>query len=96
MSGNAKDAIKLLIQQGAYINAVNDELKSPLFMSVKANNPMAAATLIELNADYKLADSQGMTAFDSIKDISEWIRSDIFDKTFKTILKSNILCFMKG
>ena len=88
MSGNAKDAIRLLIQQGAYINAVNDDLKSPLFMSVKANNPMAAAALVELNADYKLADNQGMTAFDSIKDISEWIRSDIFDKGFKTILKS--------
>ena len=57
-------------------------------MSVKANNPMAAAALVELNADYKLADNQGMTAFDSIKDISEWIRSDIFDKGFKTILKS--------
>jgi ankyrin repeat protein len=88
MSGNAKDSIRLLIQQGAYINAVNDDLKSPLFMSVKANNPMAAAALVELNADYKLADNQGMTAFDSIKDISEWIRSDIFDKGFKTILKS--------
>jgi ankyrin repeat protein len=88
MSGNSKDAIRLLIQQGAYINAVNDDLKSPLFMSVKANNPMAAAALVELNADYKLADNQGMTAFDSIKDISEWIRSDIFDKGFKTILKS--------
>ena len=95
MSGNSQDAIKLLVQLGAYINAVNDDLHSPLFMSVKANNPLAAATLIELNADYKLADNQGMTAFDSVKDISEWIRSEIFDKNFMSVLKSKLSILIK-
>ena len=88
MSGNAQDAIKILVDLGAYVNATNEDMRTPLFMSVKANNPLAAATLVQLNADYKLVDKQGMTAFDSIQDISDWIVSDIFDKNFKNILKS--------
>ena len=90
MSGSSQEAIKILVDRGAYINAINNDMQTPLFMSVKANNPIAASTLIQLNADYKLVDIQGMTAFDSIKDISSWIVSDIFDKNFKNILKSTI------
>ena len=110
MSGNAQDAIKILVEKGininlylkakflfniesvlgAHVDAVNDEMKTPLFMSVKANNPLAASTLIQLNADYKAMNDQGLTAFDFIKDIDEWIISGFFSGSIKAILKSKL------
>jgi ankyrin repeat protein len=49
MTGEPK-ALKLLIKLGANVNAINDELNTPLFMSVLANNERAVASLIENGA----------------------------------------------
>lgn len=49
MSGDGK-AVKLLIKLGANVNAVNDEMNTPLFMAVLANNEKSAAILIEAGA----------------------------------------------
>ena len=73
------------------VDAVNDEMKTPLFMSVKANNPLAASTLLQLNADYRAMNEQGLTAFDFIKDVDEWIISGFFSGNIKAILKSRFL-----
>jgi ankyrin repeat protein len=81
-------AIRILIKYGAFVNIINDEMISPLFNAVSVNNPEAAATLINFNADYKLRNADGQTAFDLIKDIEEWIKCDCFDIKMKRILKS--------
>lgn len=88
-------AIKLLIKFGAFVNITNDEMMSPLFNAVISNNPQAASFLIECNADYKIRNKDGQTAFDLIREIEEWIKSDCFDIKMKGILKSKFikLCF---
>ncbi len=79
-------AIRILLSFGAFVNIVNDEMKSPLFNAVISNNPLAAASLIEYNADYKIRNNEGQTAFDLIRDISEWMKMDCFDAATKQVL----------
>ena len=81
-------AIKLLIKFGAFVNIINDEMMSPLFNAVNANNSLAASILIECNADYKIRNNDGQTAFDLIRDIDEWQKCDCFDLKMRGILKS--------
>jgi hypothetical protein len=88
MSGERNDVIQALIDKGAIVNSLNDEKKTPLFASVENNNPIAAATLLNNAADYKVISSRGYTAFDLIKDIDDWASSDFFDPHFQAIIKS--------
>lgn len=83
-------ALRILIKFGAFVNIINDEMMSPLFNAVTANNPLAASILIKANADYKIRNNDGQTAFDLIKDMSEWINCDFFDQKMKGVLKSKI------
>ncbi len=60
-------AVRILLKYGAFVNIINNEMKSPLFNAVISNNPLAAASLIQYNADFKIRNSEGNTAFDLIK-----------------------------
>lgn len=93
MSSEPTEAIKILIENGACVDSTNDEMQTPLFMSVQGNNPLAASTLLEHNANFRLRNSDGLTAFELVKDIDEWIKSDFFESNVKDVLKSYISNF---
>ncbi|CAF0764926.1 unnamed protein product [Brachionus calyciflorus] len=80
--------IRILVESGAYVNVMNDNLQTPLFFAVKCNNVIAAATLLNLEADFNQRDIDGQSPFELIKDIDEWIKSDVFDQEMKLILKT--------
>jgi hypothetical protein len=88
MPGERNDVIQALIDRGAAVNGVNEEGKTPLFASVENNNPIAAATLLRNAADYLIANVRGYTAFDLLKDVDDWARSDFFDSHFQAVIKS--------
>ena len=77
------------------MNIINDEMMSPLFNTVLSNNPEATALLIKHNADYKIRNNDGQTAFDFIKDIDEWMKCGCFDTKMKGILKSKFKHFSR-
>ena len=66
-------------------------MRSPLFNAVSSNNPAAAAALINLNADYRMRNSDGLTAFDLIREMDEWLKCECFDDKMKRVLKSRHL-----
>ncbi len=66
-------------------------MMSPLFNAVNANNPVAVSILIECNADYKIRNNDGHTAFDLIRDIDEWLKCDCFNIKMKGVLKSKLI-----
>lgn len=80
--------IYILIKNGANVNSINNYLQTPLFLAVKSNNIIGASSLLDFNADIYSRDINGLTAFEQIKEIEEWLRSDIFNKDQKAILKS--------
>ncbi len=80
--------VEVLVSNGALIDAVNEERKTPLFVAVQSNNPAAVASLLRHNANYKLKNSDGHNAFDLIKDASEWTNSDYFNEAEKQVLQS--------
>jgi len=88
MTAGDPRAIRLLIKFGAFVNIINDEMMSPLFNAVNANNPLAVSILIECNADYKIRNNDGQTAFDLIRNIDEWLKCECFDAKMKGVLKS--------
>lgn len=77
-----------MIEHGAHVNALNSESKTALFVSVEANNPLAASTLLSYNADHTIVSNQGTTAFENIKDIDEWVKLDMFGNEVKSVLES--------
>jgi hypothetical protein len=79
-----------LINNGSIIDAVNDEMKTPLFMAVHSNNHSGVATLLRNNADYKIRSYDGQNPFDLIKDASEWVNSGCFDNEEIMFLKSSL------
>lgn len=68
---------------------MNNYLQTPLFIAVKSNNILGAYTLLNFNADIYSRDINGLTAFEQIKEIEEWVKSDFFNTQQKQILKSN-------
>jgi hypothetical protein len=84
-------ALRLLIKLGANVNALTDDNNSPLVMAVLANNQKAAAALIENGADVRFKNNEGLTAFDLIPDLEEWINNDCFDEDTKARLKGKHL-----
>ena len=90
MTTEPEKVIKILIEHGAYVNVMNDRLQTPLFSAVTSNNIIAASTLLELEADTKIKDSEGYTAFDLIGDYDDWITSEFLNTDAKIILKSKL------
>ena len=88
MTAGDPAAIRLLTKFGAFVNIINDEMMSPLFNAVSANNPIAVSILIDCNADYKIRNNDGQTAFDLIRNIDEWLKCECFDAKMKGVLKS--------
>lgn len=70
------------------MNALNAEAKTPLFKSIEADNPLAASTLLNHNADYRIVSNYGTTAFEHIKEIDEWIKLGFFDPNVRNVLES--------
>ena len=87
MLGEPK-ALRVILAQGAFVNTFNDDMKTPLFFAVNANNAEAAALLLKNNADIQAKNKEGLTAFDLIADIEEWLKKDCFDDEIKALLKS--------
>ena len=81
-------ALKVILSQGGQVNALNEAMQTPLFFAVASNNPLSAALLIKHNADLMAKDRNGLTAFDSIKDIEEWVKNRGFNEETREILKS--------
>ena len=77
-----------MIQNGSVIDAVNDEIKTPLFLAVQSSNYYGVATLLRNNADFKIRSSDGQNPFDLIKDASEWINSGCFNDDEILFLRS--------
>ncbi|RMZ93543.1 ankyrin repeat, partial [Brachionus plicatilis] len=88
LESESDKVIKILIKNGAYVNTMNNYLQTPLFASVKSNNILAASSLLDFNADIYSRDINGLTAFDLIRDVEEWTKSDCFNKDQKLILKT--------
>ena len=88
MAGERDNVIQTLIDRGANVNALNSAHKTPLFAAVENNNPIAAATLLKNDADHELLNSKGLAAFDLIKDIDDWVRSEFFEPRFKEVIRA--------
>jgi ankyrin repeat protein len=90
LGSQSEEVIRLLIEHGAQVNALNSESKTALFVSVEANNPLAASTLLSYNADHTIVSNHGTTAFENIKDIDEWVKLDMFGNEVKSVLESKL------
>jgi ankyrin repeat protein len=90
MTGERTDVIQALLNQGTYVNALNNDNKSPLFFSIENNNPLSASVLLKNGADHSITNNSGQTAFELIKEIEDWTRCDFFDAHIKEILKSKL------
>lgn len=85
---NASDLLELFLSFGADVNALNDDLCSPLFYATQANNMFAASLLIEHGANVRSRNLQGLAAFDFITDFEEWIDCGYFSEEIKARLKA--------
>lgn len=85
---NASDVLELFLCFGADVDAVNEDLCSPLFYAAQANNMFAASVLIEHGANVRSRNLQGLTAFDFITDFEEWIDCGYFREEIKARLKA--------
>ncbi|XP_048588484.1 uncharacterized protein LOC116619849 isoform X3 [Nematostella vectensis] len=85
---NASDVLELFISFGADVDAVNNDLCTPLFYATQANNMYAASMLIEQGANVRMRNLQGLTAFDFISDFEEWVDCGYFTEEVKARLKA--------
>ncbi|CAF0731036.1 unnamed protein product [Didymodactylos carnosus] len=81
------EPLKLLIQAGADVSTVNNSKETPLFIATRTNNMDAAEILIRNGIDYRQKNAQGLTAFDYIMDIDEWLATNRFDEETRARLK---------
>ncbi|KAL9965899.1 hypothetical protein ACROYT_G029757 [Oculina patagonica] len=85
---NASDLLELLLSFDADVDAMNDDLCSPLFYSTQSNNLYAASLLLNHGANVRTRNLQGLTAFDFISDFEEWIECGYFSEEIKARLKA--------
>lgn len=90
LGNQSEEVIKLLVQMGAEVNVQNSELKTPLFISIEVDNPLAASTLLSFNADYRIVSSRGTTAFEHLRDVDEWIKLGLFENGVKSVLEGEL------
>lgn len=85
---NASDLLELLLSFDADVDALSDDLCSPLFYAAQANNLYAASLLLNQGANVRTRNLQGLTAFDFISDFEEWIECCYFSEEIKARLKA--------
>ena len=91
----ALDAVKLQIERGAQLNAVDSAGLSAVMLAVIFKQPDIFQYLIEVGASLELIDSKGMSAIDyaeasGVEKIKESIR-DVQNKTINTTSDPNLL-----
>ncbi|KAM9311606.1 uncharacterized protein PAF06_009440 [Gastrophryne carolinensis] len=79
--------MKLLLSYGAQVNIQNHDGITPIFNAVCSSNYHGTRLLIDNGADLKHRDNGGLTAFDYIKNIDEWIECDMFSKEINELLR---------
>ncbi|KAG8578197.1 hypothetical protein GDO81_010418 [Engystomops pustulosus] len=82
------DIVKLLLSYKAEVNAVNKDLNTPLFTAIKSSNFHGAKLLMDYGANLDYQDREGLTAFDHIKNIDDWIASGIFSDDINELLRA--------
>jgi len=85
---NSSDLLELLLSFDADVDAMNDDLCSPLFYATQSNNLYAASLLLNHGANVRSRNLQGLTAFDFISDFEEWIECGYFSEEIKARLKA--------
>ncbi|XP_068129763.1 uncharacterized protein [Hyperolius riggenbachi] len=82
------EILKLLLSHGADVNLQNCDSITPLFNAVFTSNFHGASLLIDSGANLKHQDNEGLTAFDHIKNIDDWIESGIFSNDINEVLRA--------
>ena len=95
IKAGALDAVKLQIERGAQLNAVDSAGLSALMLAAIFKQPDIFQYLIEAGASLELIDSKGMSAIDyaeasGVEKIKESIR-DVQNKTINTTSDPNLL-----
>lgn len=95
IKAGALDAVKLQIERGAQLNAVDSAGLSAVMLAVIFKQPDIFQYLIEAGASLELIDSKGMSAIDyaeasGVEKIKESIR-DVQNKTINTTSDPNLL-----
>ncbi|XP_071809537.1 uncharacterized protein [Asterias amurensis] len=82
------DILECLIEYGADVDAVNEDICSPLFFATQANNYYGASVLLQAGANVRHKNLQGLTSFDCIIDFDEWLECGFFTDEIKARLKA--------
>ena len=95
IKAGALDAVKLQIERGAQLNAVDSAGLSALMLAAILKQPDIFQYLIEAGASLELIDSKGMSAIDyaeasGVEKIKEIIR-EVQNKTINTTSDPNLL-----
>ncbi|XP_075061419.1 uncharacterized protein LOC142150074 [Mixophyes fleayi] len=82
------EILKLLLSSGAKVDTLNNDCITPLFNAVIASNFHGARLLIDYGANLKHQDNKGLTAFDYIKNVDDWIACESFSDEINELLKA--------
>ncbi|XP_063783764.1 uncharacterized protein LOC134932872 isoform X2 [Pseudophryne corroboree] len=82
------DIMKLLLSSGAEVDTVNNDCITPLFNAVHASNFHGARLLLDYGANLEHQDNGGLTAFDHIKNVDDWIACGIFSDEMNELLRA--------
>ncbi|XP_075716200.1 uncharacterized protein LOC142751109 isoform X2 [Rhinoderma darwinii] len=80
--------LKLLLSHNAEVNALNKDFITPLFNAIISSNFHGAKLLIDKGANLMHQDNRGLTAFDYIKNIDDWITCGIFSGDINELLRA--------
>ena len=82
------EAIEIILKEtDIYVDEINDNMESALFLAVRSNNHAAMAVLMRHGADYNMKNMNGVCALELIQDYDECLESHVFDNDEKLLLK---------
>ncbi|KAM3924789.1 uncharacterized protein RB166_008143 [Leptodactylus fuscus] len=82
------EILKLLLSCNAEVNALNKDFITPLYNAIISSNFHGAKLLIDYGANLDYQDKSGLTAFDHIKNIDDWISCGIFSDDINELLRA--------
>ncbi|XP_040268960.1 ankyrin-3-like [Bufo bufo] len=82
------EILALLLSCSAEVNALNKDLITPLFNATNSSNFHGAKLLIDYGANLEYQDERGLTAFDHIKNIDDWIACGLFGSDINELLRA--------